>query len=88
MTRPWEYTDDPADPCGYCCGWACPAGCASDDESCNDYEPGHEHVPMGVRKRPDGGWDHYPLTRIYRGQHRRCAEMVAAYEADCAGDLS
>ncbi len=59
----WDYTDDPADPCGLCVQWRGPDGAEIDMENVDRAEP----------YWPDGS----VVARVFRDVHPRCSAVVA-----------
>lgn len=65
----WEYSDDPADPCGYCVVWI-------ESEDPVKAAIGEDAIPI----LPDG-----PVARLYRFVHDDCQAAVIAYSSESRG---
>ena len=78
-STPFDYGDDPKDPCALCASFVCAycrLGFCEDDEC-----PGVFDGAM-LPIHPDGS----PVYRMYRGTHSRCQAALDAYLEECRRD--
>ena len=83
----WVETDDPGDPCAYCVQWFTPEQFANlpitnkpnseltDEDFGDDGLVWWDSPERMAPYMPDG-----PVSRLYRGVHDRCRQMLADYE--------